>query len=82
MFAHEKFDVRTFRNDIALVRMKDPLDLNGKHSHLKTICLPGPEADFMSAKCIATGWGETTFSEFNPSRNFLGGKTDSFWVIS
>ncbi|KAG0436040.1 hypothetical protein HPB47_018183 [Ixodes persulcatus] len=61
LIVHPHFDVRTFRNDIALVRLATPLDLEGAHSNLETICLPDPRMDFRRARCMATGWGETSF---------------------
>ncbi|XP_042148345.1 anionic trypsin-2-like [Ixodes scapularis] len=61
LIMHPDFDVRTFRNDIALVRLATPLDLEGANSNLQTICLPDPRMDFRRARCMATGWGETSF---------------------
>lgn len=61
MIPHKKFDIQTFRNDIGLVRLSDPVDLAGANANLQTICLPEPHMDFSKARCIATGWGETEF---------------------
>jgi len=47
--------------DISLIKLKDKLDFNGEHKHLRPICLPTNETtikDLMSAECVAIGWGK------------------------
>ncbi|XP_065296549.1 uncharacterized protein [Dermacentor albipictus] len=61
MITHNKFDIQTFRNDIALVRLAEPVDLEGSNANLQTVCLPDESMDFSKARCMATGWGETQF---------------------
>ncbi|KAL3241462.1 hypothetical protein MRX96_002578 [Rhipicephalus microplus] len=74
MITHGKFDIQTFRNDIALVRLAQPVDLEGKNANLQTVCLPdGNSMDFSKARCMATGWGETQFI-FSPAMTQFRGQ--------
>ncbi|KAM4748732.1 ovochymase-1 [Rhinophrynus dorsalis] len=54
---HENFDLRTYDNDIALLWLKEPLELN---NFVRPVCLPSNEEPLApSSVCVATGWGNT-----------------------
>lgn len=54
-------DGGNFRNqhDVALIKLKEPLDFDGKHRHLAAICLADDQDDeqFENTHCVASGWG-------------------------
>lgn len=54
-------------NDVALLKLQEPLDLDGVHSHLTPICLGQPEDDVVDQLCIATGWGATKYQGASPT---------------
>lgn len=54
------FNPSTIANDIALIRLNRPLDLNGRHKYLQPICLPPNGLTIDGSRCYATGWGRTT----------------------
>ncbi|CAG2101740.1 unnamed protein product [Medioppia subpectinata] len=60
-FNHHEYDIRhNFLNDIALLRIKTPLDLNDEHKRFEPICLPRPDLPtHLGEKCVLTGWGQT-----------------------
>lgn len=41
IFVHEDYDGSTFANDIAIIRLSQPVEFS---KTVNTICLPGPEA--------------------------------------
>ena len=64
---HPKFDAHKDRPgggnpryDLTLIKMKDKLDFNGKHSQLTPICLPNrgvTEEELLQSYCTVSGWG-------------------------
>lgn len=53
-------------NDIALIKLRQPLDFKEKHKQLRSICLPNatmPLNVLNGKKCIVTGWGFTKWNE-------------------
>jgi hypothetical protein len=52
---HERFDLSTFNNDLALLRLTVPVQFN---THISPVCLP-PLNSVLSAgtQCIIAGWG-------------------------
>jgi len=51
--------------DISLIKLKQKLDFNGKHKHLRPICLPNSNItvkDLIGSECIVIGWGKTNTS--------------------
>ncbi|CAG2107032.1 unnamed protein product [Medioppia subpectinata] len=56
---HEKYNHTTMENDIALIRLNKPLDLDGYQNFLEPVCLPLPGLNPDTSKCVATGWGRT-----------------------
>ena len=55
---HENFNSESLQNGIALLILKEPLELN---DYINTICLPPQNFNFDTKKCIITGWGKDTF---------------------
>ncbi|XP_064543599.1 phenoloxidase-activating factor 2 [Drosophila montana] len=59
IIAHEEFDPGSHYNDIALLVLDEPIDIQ---PHIQPLCLPPPEtpkllAELREALCYATGWG-------------------------
>ncbi|XP_053318135.1 ovochymase-1 [Spea bombifrons] len=54
---HEEFELLRYDYDIALLRLKEPLELN---DFVRPVCLPSA-ADTLapSSVCVVTGWGNT-----------------------
>ncbi|XP_043207781.1 phenoloxidase-activating factor 2-like [Amphibalanus amphitrite] len=55
---HEKFNGRNLHNDMALLFLERPVQLQ---EHIDTLCLPEPGVDYTGAECVATGWGKDRF---------------------
>lgn len=55
---HEKFKKRSLFNDIALLILDSPYELQ---DHIRPICLPPAEANFDFCRCFVTGWGKDSF---------------------
>merc|ERR1719402_390350 len=54
---HEQYNRKRVINDIALLKLQDPLDFN-KHPHIRPICLPSnSEENYAGSRAIVTGWG-------------------------
>ena len=65
---HPKYNSTTKSNDIALIKLPQPLDLNAR-TDIVPICLPpsGSRDSYVGDKAIAIGWGRTS------EGSFLGG---------
>ncbi|XP_069125275.1 trypsin-like [Argopecten irradians] len=67
ILVHPSFDLDTLDNDIALVRLNQPVRFN---EHVKHVCLIGRDAQGTD-NCVITGWGRQTQPEsipkFDPS---------------
>jgi secreted trypsin-like serine protease len=70
---HPSFDIRLLINDLALLRLHKPIDLN--NSNISSICLP-EQSDFnlelaeypsIGDNLVAIGWGVTDFYDTLPS---------------
>ena len=59
---HEKFNKGNLKNDVALLRVQTPFNLQ---PHVDTICLPAPNQNFDGKLCAATGWGKDRFGELS-----------------
>jgi hypothetical protein len=51
------FDPNTWFNDVALVKLKEPIDLTSSDPSVNTICLPQKDQTFEEQLCTVTGWG-------------------------
>ncbi|XP_044249153.1 trypsin-1 [Drosophila takahashii] len=52
---HELYNPRSFDNDIAILRLNQPVDM--EHRRLRPICLPVQSDSFDHELAIVTGWG-------------------------
>ncbi|KAL7646379.1 UNVERIFIED_CONTAM: hypothetical protein RMT77_003292 [Armadillidium vulgare] len=52
---HENFKMATFVNDIALIRLKEPI--TRYNSEILPVCLPPPLDSFENKTAIVSGWG-------------------------
>ncbi|KAM7315816.1 putative serine protease [Ixodes scapularis] len=57
-FVHSGFGFWTFRNDIALLKLEKPLDIESSEGYIGTICLP-PKGHKVEGDVIVSGWGTT-----------------------
>merc|ERR1719430_1188926 len=56
---HEQYDKHKLRNDIALLKLQDPVDFN-KHPNIRPICLPSNSREnYAGSRAIIAGWGDT-----------------------
>ena len=56
---HPDFNPRTMRNDLALLKLDDPVDFNNV-PHVRPICLPSNrDATFAGLRATVAGWGGT-----------------------
>ncbi|CAG2184183.1 unnamed protein product, partial [Oppiella nova] len=53
---HPDWDLDYGANDIALIKLNETLDFNGKHKHLEPICLPNTSITTSEA-CLSVGFG-------------------------
>lgn len=59
IYLHSGFNPMTLQNDIALLRLSDPLELA---EHINVICMPEQDESFDAYKnCVANGWGKDVF---------------------
>ncbi|XP_026078956.1 uncharacterized protein LOC113056403 [Carassius auratus] len=66
---HPDYDPYQFTNDIALLRLSEPVNFN---SYIRPICLASNDSVFHDGTtCWATGWGETGFVGAQPSSGAL-----------
>ena len=49
---HEKFNQNGLHNDLALLFLKEPVELD---QHINTICLPPRDFDFDGSNCVVSG---------------------------
>ncbi|CAF3340029.1 unnamed protein product [Rotaria sp. Silwood1] len=63
IFLHEQYNSRTLANDIAVIRLSQPVQLN---NYVSVICLPGPDPQESAAITVA-GWGSTYYGSPLPS---------------
>merc|ERR1719153_310880 len=56
---HEEYDKIRVINDIALLKLQDPVDFN-KHPNIRPICLPSNSREnYAGSRAIVAGWGKT-----------------------
>ncbi|CAG2108900.1 unnamed protein product [Medioppia subpectinata] len=57
----DSFNGTSFKNDLALYKLTEPLDLQGQHSYLQPICMPPRTLNLAPGTMVeATGWGYTS----------------------
>jgi len=58
IIVHEKYDMYENVNDIALIKLANPVEpLPSDDMTINTICLPSAEDNFAGIKCTVAGWG-------------------------
>ena len=60
IFIHPQYVSSQNKNDIAMIKLSKPLDINGHYT--RTACLPDTSdlPDFYkTSECYTTGWGKT-----------------------
>nr|UCK81482.1 MASP-related molecule 2-like protein [Arenicola marina] len=55
LIKHENYNAQTYDNDIALMRLKEPVTYSREVS---PVCLPAADVP-MNTLCVTTGWGDT-----------------------
>ncbi|KAH9379237.1 hypothetical protein HPB48_006341 [Haemaphysalis longicornis] len=66
---HPEFFPGNLNNDLALVRLDSPVDLN--LPHIGAACLPEPRESFEGHRCWVTGWGKDAFGNQGEYQNIL-----------
>ncbi|XP_075729284.1 trypsin alpha-3 isoform X2 [Rhipicephalus microplus] len=56
-YRHENFDFQTFKNDLAILWLDEPIKLGPK---ARTICLPKSPQNLVGKTVVVAGWGVTT----------------------
>merc|ERR1719228_2710477 len=63
VIVHEQYDKIRVVNDIALLKLQDPVDFN-KHPNIRPICLPSNSREnYAGSRAIVAGWGVTGENE-------------------
>jgi hypothetical protein len=58
---HEKYNPNNIDNDIAVFKLEEKLDFEGKDNMYRKICLAPEDSDYEGKTCWATGWGHTGY---------------------
>jgi len=59
VIVHEQYTRKPLVNDIALLKLQDPVDFN-KHPNIRPICLPSNNSEnYAGSRSIIAGWGRT-----------------------
>lgn len=70
IFVHPEFYPGNLLNDIALIRIHQPMDFN-TNPHISPVCLPRAGDVFASHRCWVTGWGKDGFISSARYQNIL-----------
>ncbi|XP_043469986.1 phenoloxidase-activating factor 2-like isoform X2 [Leptopilina heterotoma] len=62
-YIHEKFDIETVENDIAIINIEKPIIFQN-YNNINSACLPKAAAPANTA-CTTAGWGASKFSKEN-----------------
>ncbi|XP_076880305.1 duodenase-1 [Brachyhypopomus gauderio] len=63
-FPHPKYNNITFENDIMLLKLSEPAELNNR---VRTVDLPRSEEETFTPNCLVMGWGCQTVNKTNLS---------------
>lgn len=58
---HPGFNPSNLQNDLALVRLAEPVDVNA-YPHIKSACLPEKGYQYTGQRCWVAGFGKDAFS--------------------
>lgn len=61
LIVHTGYNSHTNLNDIALMKLDKPVDINTQY--VRAACLPDAHDSFDQMTCTVTGWGATYFGE-------------------
>lgn len=61
LIVHTGYNSHTNLNDIALMKLDKPVDINTQY--VRAACLPNAHDSFDQMTCTVTGWGATYFGE-------------------
>lgn len=61
MRIHPNFSSTTLRNDIAVLRLNQPISL-GYQVNVGTACVPTAGTSYVGRNCTVSGWGQTGFN--------------------
>lgn len=59
---HEHYNPVTIENDIALIRLTEPIDLTNTDGYVNTICLPANDSDYRGLTTIS---GKFTYYSYD-----------------
>ena len=65
IIVHPKYDSSTIDNDIAVLHLSTPLNLN--QADANTVCLPSQGDDIQNGNIVVSGWGTTSEGGSLPS---------------
>lgn len=68
LIVHTGYNSHTNLNDIALMKLDKPVDINTQY--VRAACLPDASDSFDQMTCTVTGWGATYFGESATCRVF------------
>ncbi|VEN56523.1 unnamed protein product [Callosobruchus maculatus] len=70
MYVHEKYDEKTLKDDIALLRLESNVNMGG---NVNLVCTPPADKDFQNTKtgCLVTGYGQQEFTDYTAPTPFL-----------
>ena len=54
---HSKYQKKTLQNDIALIKLKMPVEFDTKMFRVIPVCVPTLSKSFQGKTAYATGWG-------------------------
>lgn len=58
MIVHERYNSQNQLNDIALIKLERPVDLQGRDSHIKPVCLADQSFVIRTGlQCVVSGYG-------------------------
>ncbi|KFM61862.1 Serine proteinase stubble, partial [Stegodyphus mimosarum] len=69
LLIHPEFDEETLENDLALLRIRTPVD--PKIPHISPVCLPSYGQAFEGQRCWVSGWGKDFFGPQGEYQNVL-----------
>ncbi|KAF2356347.1 Serine proteases trypsin domain [Trinorchestia longiramus] len=70
IFVHPEFYPGNLLNDIALIKIQQPVDFNS-NPHIAPVCLPQEGDVFTGHRCWVTGWGKDGFVSSSRYQNTL-----------
>lgn len=80
MIVHRNYNPNTFENDIALLELESPFDIQ---PHVVPICLPEPdEKSYVGKLGYVAGWGKLSYGMVAKKFHIANGSSLSRWADS